>query len=116
MAREQQAALRRELGLDGDTAKVDEAREVRSSLARTRELMASGLESAGAALGALGDDDDALALLARRHDGMAGTLGAARRVLTKLQHQDRIDRWLMGLSVAVFYAVVLYVVWVCGAP
>ena len=58
-----QKALRRELGLDGDTAKVDEAREVRSSLARTRELMATGLASAGAALGALGDDDDALALL-----------------------------------------------------
>ena len=93
-----------------ERAALQSARDVTSSLQRTRQLMADELTRSSCTLRTLDAQGKSLNETLQEHKAVTGTLGVGRRQLSRLHRRDFTDKLLLGLGFLFFLLVVVHVV------
>lgn len=116
------AALNRALrkcGAQGLATKQDreqllgenDGKETVASLARTRQLLAAGLEQINEAHAAVDADGVALRGVETYQKRIGDAMVTARRLIRKIQKREEREKLSMTLALVVYYLVVAFIVW-----
>mmetsp|Transcript_37966 Transcript_37966/g.121833 ORF Transcript_37966/g.121833 Transcript_37966/m.121833 type:complete len:291 (+) Transcript_37966:110-982(+) len=103
----------RERLLDGSlkAQKEDDARKANASLSRARDLLRGNLEEMKGAHDHIDEDEAILRSVEAQHKQIADGVRSARAFVRRLRLREQRDHLKILASVALFYAVVLYILW-----
>lgn len=94
-----------------ETDSTSDARDTLSSLARSRDMLAAGLEQISEAHNVVDQDESALRGVESYHKRIDNAMKSARRLVRTVTKRDQRDKLLMSLSLYTFYLVVAYIVY-----
>lgn len=90
---------------------MDNARDVTSSLKRTRQIMLQQVERAQSASTVLGDGQQALKSTNAQYQQLDGEMDASKAILTDLERQARADKMWILAGLMILLLVISYILY-----
>ena len=88
---------------------LEAAQSLTSSLQRTRQLLARQLDHTESTMAVMDESGKTLTKVGERYDEHSGLLGKGKHLLTSMERQERLERFLLYAAFVLFLLAVVYV-------
>ena len=88
---------------------LEAAQSLTSSLQRTRQLLAHQLDHTESTMAVMDESGKTLTKVGERYDEHSGLLGKGKHLLTSMERQERLERFLLYAAFVLFLLAVVYV-------